>query len=404
MATGRVWRRLIRIVGAAALTVLCASGASVAWARPAPHPTPTPTPTPTSTPTPTPTPKPSVTTGAAGALHAGSVVVVGSANPHGFATTVAFEYGTTTNYAKATAPVGIGSGTGAVAINGTLTGLQPGTTYHYRAVATNQNGTAYGSDKTVTPAGTPTVSTVGATAIQAISATLSGTVNPAGHPVTVTFEYGTTTAYDGTTAPKSIGAAGSTVAFHADITNLSPGVTYHFRAVATNAQGTIYGSDKTFTTTKKPTLITGGASEVTGTTATLNGVVNPSGSSTSVSFEYGDSDAYGQVTASQQIAGGIDPLPFTAKVTGLTPGTTYHFRAQGTSASGTAVGADITFTTTGAKPTTSASPTATPTGSPTVSTRPKPTGFDPLLLAGGIGLVVLLVGGFAVVALARSRR
>ena len=403
MATRRVSGRLVRIVGAAALAVLFASSGSVAWARPTP--TTTPTPTPTASPTTPSNAAPTVITGGTSAPHGGTAIASGSANPHGSTTTVAFEYGTSTHYTKATPPVGIGSGTSTVSFNGTLSGLLAGTTYHYRAVATNQNGTTYGADRTVTPMGTSTVTTVGTTAIQAISATLIGTATPAGSSTSVSFEYGTTTSYGGTTAPKSIGAGGSAVAFHADITNLTPGATYHFRAVATNAGGTIYGSDKTFTTTKKPTLITGGATDLTDTTATLNGVVNPSGASTSVSFEYGTDNTYGQVTAAQQIGGGIDPVPFTAKLTGLTPGTTYHFRAQGTSPGGTGVGADITFTTTGGKPTPSPSaPTSTPTASPTVTSHPKPTGFDPLVLAGGVGLGVLLLAGFAVVALARSRR
>jgi hypothetical protein len=67
-------------------------------------------------------------------------------NPNGAATTVSFEWGTTTSYGQATAGQAIGAGTTAQAVSAALTGLAPCTTYHYRATATSAGGTATGDD------------------------------------------------------------------------------------------------------------------------------------------------------------------------------------------------------------------------------------------------------------------
>jgi hypothetical protein len=92
-----------------------------------------------------------------------------------------------------------------------------------------------------------------------------------------------------------------------------------------------------------PAVITGAASSLTATSATLNGTVNPNGVPTIAYFEYGATSAYGHVTPIAAMGDGIVPLSLAAPVTGLSPGT-YHFRIVGTSSSGTTEGADQTFT------------------------------------------------------------
>ena len=74
----------------------------------------------------------------------------GDVNPNGLDTLVYFQYGLTTSYGSSTTPQDIGSGTSPVPFNATITGLLPGTTYHYRLVSTNSNGTVYGPDMTFT--------------------------------------------------------------------------------------------------------------------------------------------------------------------------------------------------------------------------------------------------------------
>ncbi len=105
--------------------------------------------------------KPIVTTGSATGITATEAIVHGTVNPNGLSTTDQFEYGLTTSYGT-TIPVpaeSAGSGTTEVAKGYTLAALKPGTTYHFRLVGTNSEGTTDGKDATFTTATlTPTFS------------------------------------------------------------------------------------------------------------------------------------------------------------------------------------------------------------------------------------------------------
>ncbi|GAI58479.1 unnamed protein product, partial [marine sediment metagenome] len=99
----------------------------------------------------------------------------------------------------------------------------------------------------------PTVTTNPATNVVANSATLKGTLTAdGGEACECGFEWGETVPYDNTTEPESK-TTGQT--FSQAIGGLVPGTTYHFRAFATNAAGTRYGSDRTFTTLAAPPLV-----------------------------------------------------------------------------------------------------------------------------------------------------
>jgi len=72
-------------------------------------------------------------------------------NAKGTPTSVSFEYGLDTNYGStiAAAPIPGGANTGSQYVSAQLTGLQPATTYHFRAVATGAV-TVTGSDQSFT--------------------------------------------------------------------------------------------------------------------------------------------------------------------------------------------------------------------------------------------------------------
>jgi hypothetical protein len=93
------------------------------------------------------------------------------------------------------------------------------------------------------------------------------------------------------------------------------------------------------------TPLTGGASGVGQSTATVSGSVNPQGARTNVSFQFGTTTAYGQATAAQLTGPDNAADTFSAALTGLPAGTTIHYRAVATSDFGTQLGADQTLTT-----------------------------------------------------------
>lgn len=279
-----------------------------------------------------------------------SAIVTGSANAAGGSVTTFFDYGTTTGYGLvATGTPSTIGGSVTTPMQSALTGLTYSTTYHYRARSvSNGNVTAYGVDSTfTTPAAPPSVITTSAGNISAVAATLNGSVNANNLATTITFEYGMTTSY-GTVVAATPGTLTSTVATSvlSQLTGLMPNTTYHFRVIAVNSVGISYGNDMTFTTIAIAPLVVTNLAAVTAVTATLNGTVTANNAATTVTFEWGLTNAYGNtIGGAPATVNGMTPTPVTALLTNLTPNTTYHFRCKGVNLAGTIYGNDQTFTT-----------------------------------------------------------
>ncbi|MFC2106003.1 choice-of-anchor D domain-containing protein [Candidatus Bipolaricaulota bacterium] len=194
----------------------------------------------------------------------------------------------------------------------------------------------------------PTATTHAATGVTSSGATLNGTVNANEADATVAFEYGLTTAYGTTATANQSPVTGTTdTAVTASVTGLTPNTMFHYRVVAQNSVGTAYGEDMTFSTgALPPTATTHAASEITATTATLNGTVNANADDTTVTFHYGVTPSYGTaVTADQSPLMGSTDTAVTAPVTNLTPNTTYYFRVAAHNLIGTTYGAQMPFST-----------------------------------------------------------
>ncbi len=300
---------------------------------------------------------PTVTTNAATSLAATGATLNGTVSSNGASTTVTFDYGTTVAYGSSATAVQspLAAGASGAAVSATISGLTCNTLYHFRVKGVNSAGTSNGSDLTfTTSACVPTATTNAATSLNTNGATLNGTVSSNGASTTVTFDYGTTVAYGSSaTAAQSpvAGVSGSAnaTAVSAVVTGLTCGTLYHFRVKGVNSVGTTNGGDLTFTTTAcaAPTVTTNAATSLTTTGATLNGTVSSNGASTTVTFDYGTSVAYGSsATAAQSpLAAGASGSAVSAAITGLTCGTLYHFRVKGVNTAGTSNGSDLTFTT-----------------------------------------------------------
>jgi hypothetical protein len=94
----------------------------------------------------------------------------------------------------------------------------------------------------------PVVATGASSGVSGSGATVGGSVDPNEIATTYDFQYGTTTAYGSTSTAASAGAANAAGGVSTALAGLAAGTTYHFRLVATNAAGTNYGADATFTT------------------------------------------------------------------------------------------------------------------------------------------------------------
>ena len=290
---------------------------------------------------------PTAITGPVSAVGTTSATATGTVNPNGQSTSWYFEYGTSTSYGRRTSTRNAGSGTTNVRVSAALTGLAPGTTYHYRLVATSGAGTTRGGDGVFTTSSAPVAVTGAASGVTPTTATLSGSVDPNGRATTWFFEYGTSTAYGSRTGARSAGSGTSARSASASVTNLTPGTLYHYRLVATSDAGTSRGADRTFATTGPPLVRTGAALDIGPSTARPTGNVNPQGRRTTWYFEYGTTTRYGSRTPSRNAGSGFNDQTVSWPISRLRTAVTYHYRLVARNGVGTTRGADLTFRTTG---------------------------------------------------------
>jgi len=281
---------------------------------------------------------PTVTTDLASSVTAEEATLNGTLDDDGGeACDCGFEWGETVAYGNTTPTQ---SRTTGQTFSQAISGLTPGETYHFRAVATNAAGTSHGADRTFTTVAAPTVTTDPATGITHEAADLNGELpNDGGEACDCGFEWGETIAY-GNTTPTQSRTTGQT--FAQTISGLDPGKTYHFRALATNVAGTSHGADRTFTTpVVLSTVTTDPATALSAIAATLNGTLDhDGGEACDCGFEWGLDTGYGTITATESKTLGES---FSQVIGGLSPATTYHFRAFAINSIGTSYGADRSF-------------------------------------------------------------
>ena len=203
----------------------------------------------------------------------------------------------------------------------------------------------------------PEVSGASVTEITAEDATVKGTVNPYGfltYPFVV-YQVGSPPNEELGNQGMTIGRSGispSPVSVH--LSGLRPNKRYKYFISAWHENDLgqwfqrVNGLEQEFTTAPSaPKVVTGSASPIGLTSATLNGIVNPNSETvTECKFEYGATESYGKTaTCSPSPGSGENAVAVSASVTGLSEHTTYHFRIVAVNATGTGRSTDQTFTT-----------------------------------------------------------
>ena len=244
-------------------------------------------------------------------------------------------------------------GTGIGSFTSNITGLSLGTTYYVRSYATNSSGTSYGTEISfTTSAGSlATMSaTVSATSITTSAATSGGNITTdGGSSITARgVVWNTSTSPTISLSTKTSNGTG-TGAFTSNITGLSAGTLYYVRSYATNAAGTNYGTEISFTTSagSLATLAaTVAATTITSSGATSGGNITADGGSsiTARGVVWGTS-SNPTVPSASSTSNGTGTGSFTSSITGLSAGTLYYVRSYATNTAGTSYGTQISFTT-----------------------------------------------------------
>jgi hypothetical protein len=224
-------------------------------------------------------------------------------------------------------------------------------------VAISPDSTVYVSDSSGSqvhifkPVITPDTTDLAASDVTPTTATLSGKVGLAGsgNITDCYFEYGRSPSYELAPAPcspeASVGTPFTTdTDVHVDLTGLLPNSTYHFRLVATNANGDHKSEDATFTTPGPPGVEAFSIANLTASSVDFIAKINPHGSETTYIFKYGTSAAYGSTVPEPP---GTIPSGFTAEDVSAHADlndAAYHFQVEATNEYGTTTSEDQSFT------------------------------------------------------------
>jgi hypothetical protein len=236
----------------------------------------------------------------------------------------------------------------------TLTGLEPGSEYHFRFVATNEKGPGSREEDAIF-ATKPVIEgrILAASEEAAESAKLNGEITSGPAGASYQFEYGIESVSEHKTPLVTFEhetTGGGFDPISAAIAGLVPGKTYHVKLVefAVGSETALEGGETEFTTLVAKATIEEEFSENEGRhSVSLGGEINPKNSEASYFFEYGKTNAYGRRTSGGTVPAGllevVEVGPET--VLELDPNTVYHYRLVTSNSAGKEFGPDETFMT-----------------------------------------------------------
>jgi hypothetical protein len=239
---------------------------------------------------------PAATSSAATSVTSTTAQLNGSVTANNSSTTVTFEYGSDVSYGSSVAatPATV-TGTTPTSVSAALSGLSLGATYHYRVKAVNSYGTTYGSDQTFTTVmAAPAVTTTSVTSITATTASSGGNVTSDGGSPILHAGVCWKTSAGATASDSHTDDAAATGAFTSSVTGLLPNTTYYINSYATNAVGTSYGTETSFTTLglTAPSSVYASDFSTTGFTANWSAVAG----ATSYQLDVSTLSAFGTLT------------------------------------------------------------------------------------------------------------
>ncbi len=227
------------------------------------------------------------------------------------------------------------------------------TTYTYRVYSTNTAGKSilYSNEATVKTISVPTLTTTALTEVTAIGAKSGGSIaSDGGSPITARgVVWSTEPAPTIALVTKTSDGTGSG-AFPSTLTGLNGNTKYYIRAYATNAAGTSYGEELSFTTTAAavlPSITTVTVTEITTSGAKTGGSITADGNSpiTARGVVWGTATAP-TIALATKTSNGSGSGAFVSSITGLAANTKYYVRAYATNSAGTGYGNEFSFTTT----------------------------------------------------------
>ena len=240
-------------------------------------------------------------------------------------------------------------GNGNSAFISNVAGLNTSSTYYLRAYATNSLGTAYGNQVSFTTAATQTIPTV-VTSITVNAgnfyAITSGNVTSDGNSTVTARGICWSTGATPTLANNFTSDGSGTGSYSSSLTNLTGSTVYYYRAYATNAKGTAYGSIYSFPTQAAglASINTNSISSISSNQANSGGTINNNGGSAITAKGICWSTSSNPTTSNSKTVDGSGNSNFSSVLSSLSSNTYYYVRAYATNGVGTAYGNQVGFT------------------------------------------------------------